>query len=154
MSESAQRVVKRDHTNPNPDPSPNPKPEPGPQTQRGPNPNPRTGWSSTATCAASAHEELQGAAARRRLRHGLCTPEVEMAVGAMLASLTTTNPGSEPRNEEARRSARLQNTVVLPPWLLQNIGVLQPLDVSLQPLSATSTGAPAAHLLLQLAAQP
>ena len=26
-----------------------------------------------------------------------------MAVGAMLASLTTTNPGGEPRNEEARR---------------------------------------------------
>ena len=48
-------------------------------------------------------EELQGAAARRRLRHSLCTPEVEMAVGAMLASLTTTNPGGEPRNEEARR---------------------------------------------------
>ena len=48
-------------------------------------------------------EELQGAAARRRLRDTLCTPGVEMAVGAMLASLTTTNPGGAPRNEEARR---------------------------------------------------
>ena len=56
-------------------------------------------------------EELQGAAARRRLRHSLCTPEVEMAVGAMLASLTTTNPGGEPRNEEARR--KLSSHVVL-----------------------------------------
>ena len=48
-------------------------------------------------------EELQGAAARRRLRASLCVPGVEMAVGAVLASLTTTNPGGAPRNEEARR---------------------------------------------------
>ena len=70
-------------------------------------------------------EELQGAAARRRLRASLCAPGVEMAnpnpnpnltltltrcapgvemaVGAVLASLTTTNPGGAPRNEEARR---------------------------------------------------
>ena len=47
-------------------------------------------------------EELQGAAARRRLRASLCAPGVEMAVGAVLASLTTTNPGGAPRNEEAR----------------------------------------------------
>ena len=48
-------------------------------------------------------EELQGEAARRRLRGALCAPGVELAVGALLSSLTTTNPGGAPRNEEARR---------------------------------------------------
>ena len=87
-------------TCPDPSPSPNPNPNPNPNPSPSPDPNPDS----------DPHQDLvkpetllESPRAATLALHALHDAAAELVLAVLHRSLTTANPGGEPRNEEAKR---------------------------------------------------
>ena len=100
--------------NPNPNPSPNPNPNPSPNPNPNPNPNsnpdPNLSPSPDPNPDPDPHQDLvkpetllESPRAATLALHALHDAAAELVLAVLLRSLTTANPGGEPRNEEAKR---------------------------------------------------